>query len=142
MPTHKTHMFLSYLAVAIFTAVLLTFTIYLIWAQGHNKWPFYKKSGTEIPKMQKSNTFYESRESSKEVNKESRISATAGIIIFFIFLIFIGIIIYFTMRANIERYKIAGDALRHGHAGVAAAALAPEIGAGIGNVLGSNTRYY
>jgi hypothetical protein len=138
MPSHKTNIILFYLAVTIFASLLLTFTIYLIWAQGHNSWPFYKKPTppSKNPKLEKASFSY-------DVSSSSNSSiGIAPILIFLIFFIFVGVMIYFIVKANMERYKIAGQALKHGHEGVAVAALAPEIGEGIGNAIGRNNRYY
>ncbi len=133
MPSHKTNIILFYLAITIFASLLLTFTIYIIWAQGHNKWPFYKKPAKDNLKIQKTSFSYETSSSNIGI---------ASIFIFVIFFIFVGLMIYFIVRANMERYKIAGQALKHGQGGVAAAALAPEIGEGISNAFGRNARYY
>lgn len=132
MINQKTNMILFYLSITFLASLLLTFTIYLSWSQDHNKWPFYKKS--ENQKSKKISFSY-------DINNNNNISIT-HILIFMIFFIFIGFIIYFIFKANIERYKIVGEAIKHGQVGIATAALAPEITDGISNVFGINNRYY
>ena len=46
-----------------------------------------------------------------------------------------GLIAFLATRQTFARYSLAESALKSGHAGVAAAALAPEIGSGIHDLL-------
>jgi len=63
-----------------------------------------------------------------------------GVILIFVLVIVLTIVmVYFSIKLSMKRYEIAGDAIKHGHTGVAAAALAPEIGEGIGDVIGGIT---
>ena len=45
------------------------------------------------------------------------------------------VMIYFNIKLSIKRYEIAENAIKHGHTGVATAALAPEIGEGISDAI-------
>jgi len=60
-----------------------------------------------------------------------------NIIVLIVFILFFGLFfvaIYFGMKAQTQRYNLASEAIKKGNKNLAMAALAPEIGAGIGNV--------
>jgi hypothetical protein len=66
-------------------------------------------------------------------------ASTGQVILFGLFIIvFLAVIIigaYMSFKLSIMRYDIAAQAINKGQDGIAAGALAPEIGEGIGNII-------
>ena len=72
---------------------------------------------------------------SKSTNNTDSSGSMFGIFIFVIFIIFFVGIVFISFKMTMARYKIAGDAIKQGNTGVAAAIMAPEIGQGISSGL-------
>jgi hypothetical protein len=122
--------YLNYIIIAVLISLLLTLNIYFIWAQNNNKWPFHK---SDNPK----DRFLKNRYLRDMSYSDSSGSMSFGVImVFILFFICIIVLMYFATKASIARYQFAGEAIKHGNNAVAAAALAPEIGQGVGAVLG------
>ena len=123
--------YLNYIIIALIISLLLTLNIYFIWAQNNNKWPFHNSD--DKSKLNK-NRYLRNMYSSDSSNSGP---ITFGIVVIFIlFFAFIIVLMYFASKASIARYQFAGEAIKHGNNTVAAAALAPEIGEGVGAALG------
>lgn len=109
-------------------SMLFAILVYITYAAVKKKCPFkpkYKKSKLTSAEMD-----------------DNQSTTIGGIGVAIIFILIIGLMIvaiYFSIKLSIKRYELAGDALKQGHTGVAAAALAPEIGEGIGDVIGGIT---
>lgn len=116
-----------YFVLAFFLALVISLAIYLNYAGTHGKWPFIVN--TKIISSLKS------RDTSNK-NYSTELPVWAGLSIFIIFIILFIVIIYFSIKTSMARYKLAGEALKSGNKGLAVAALAPEIGEGIGAGLG------
>ena len=97
---------------------------YLFHAQSKKKWPFSVKKDDRAAAL-------------KTSEEDGKLSSAAVIFIVIAVLLVIGVSVYLT----ILRYKIVGSALEHNQGGVAAAALAPEIGAGVGSIFHGNRGY-
>ena len=126
----------NYIIIAILLALLFTFIIYLIYASAHSLWPFKN--------TQKNNVKYSSkfRDINTSQNGDNNIPTGVMVLLPILFFGLFIFIIYLVMRANVARYELASQAIKSGQGGVAAAALAPEIGEGIGGLInGFNTRY-
>lgn len=112
--------------------MLFVMLIYMTYAAVYKKCPFKPKPKNKPSKL-----------TSLEYNDDQ--SPSIGVVLIFILVIGLMIVmIYFSIKLSLKRYEIAGDAIKQGHTGVAAAALAPEIGEGIGDVIGGitgNNRY-
>jgi hypothetical protein len=113
--------YLNYIIIAVLISLLLTLNIYFIWAQNNNKWPFHKDDKGD------KNRFMKNKYLRDISSGDSSGSMSFGVII---------VLMYFATKASIARYQFAGEAMKHGNNAVAAAALAPEIGQGVGAVLG------
>ena len=116
--------------------MLLASLIYMIYAAIKKKCPFKPK------RKQSSKLTSAEILTSADMDGNQSFSTAGGIGVAIIFILVIGLIIvaiYFSIKLSMKRYELAGDALKHGHAGVAAAALAPEIGTGIGDAIGGIT---
>ena len=103
-------------------------------------WPFTRKKPEKPEKPEKDVTKQSqmsSYESSSSSQSSTPVSPFIGISLFILFMVFIIFIMFISFKTSMARYKIAGDAVKQGNSGVAAAALAPEIGQGIGIGLGS-----
>ena len=90
-------------------------------------WPFHKKKPESKSKT--------NRGLSKTTNNTDSSGAMFGIFIFVIFIIFFICIVFISFKMTMARYKIAGEAIKQGNTGVAAAIMAPEIGQGINTTL-------
>jgi hypothetical protein len=123
--------YLNYIIIAVLISLLLTLNIYFIWAQNNNKWPFHKDDKGD------KNRFMKNKYLRDISSGDSSGSMSFGVImVFILFFICIIVLMYFATKASIARYQFAGEAMKHGNNAVAAAALAPEIGQGVGAVLG------
>ena len=101
--------------------VLLGVSMYFVIAYNNKKWPFSKKKSSGPGQM-----------SAQEPDNMQPLPSWVGVIIIIFALVVVGAGIYVTVL----RYQLAGKALSKGQGGVAVAALAPEIGSGIGNIFG------
>jgi hypothetical protein len=100
---------------------------YITYAAVYKKCPFKPKPKDNPSKL-------------TSVEYDDSQSPSIGVILIFVLVIGLMIVmIYFSIKLSMKRYEIAGDAIKHGHTGVAAAALAPEIGEGIGDAIGGIT---
>ena len=84
-------------------------------------WSFRKKEETKTKSQL-----------SKSTNNTDSSGSMFGIFIFIIF--FVGIA-FISFKMTMARYKIAGEAIKQGNTGIAAAIMAPEIGQGISSGL-------
>jgi amino acid transporter len=131
-------------------ALLFTFIIYLIFASAYSLWPFQKAAAVRMLKEERAR-----REMKGYRGNENSVTPTpstgtvdvslppvATVIIFILFFGFFIVVAYFGIQSTMARYKLAEDAIDKGQGGVAAAALAPEIGEGIGtgisDIFGTN----
>jgi hypothetical protein len=130
-------------------ALLFTFIIYLIFAAAYSIWPFQKAATIRMLKEEKARRElmgYKDTGNSvtpaSNSNTDVSLSPVATVIIFILFFGFFAVVAYFSIQATMARYKLADDAISAGQGGVAAAALAPEIGEGIGtgisDIIGTN----
>ncbi len=120
----------NYIIIAVLISLLLTLNIYFIWAQNNNKWPFHKADKPDSSKLNKNRYL-------RDISSNSSGSMSFGVImVFILFFVCIIVLMYFATKASIARYQFAGEAIKHGNNTVAAAALAPEIGEGVGAALG------
>lgn len=123
---------INYIIIAFIISLLLTLNIYFIWAQGNNKWPFHKSEQDSKNRMLKNRYL-------RDINASADSSSSMSfgvVVVFILFFVCIIVLMYFATKASIARYQFAGEAMKHGNNAVAAAALAPEIGQGVGAVLG------
>lgn len=119
------------------TLMLLLVLSYLAWARfsHHRRWPF--KSDDTHDKKQHDITQHSQPEDKRPATK---FMDGAGVVIITVLVIGLFIVlIYYSIKLDMKRYQIAGDAIQKGNTGVAVAALAPEIGTGIGDVFGGIT---
>ena len=113
--------------IAVLLSLLFTFIIYLIYASAHSKWPFQKKTNY--------NSKYTKIVRDSSISNGGQMSPILGVLLCILFFGFFIFIMYLAMKANVARYSLASQALKSGQGGVAAAALAPEIGQGLGDLL-------
>lgn len=114
----------------VFIAIYVVFVVYIAYAYKSKKWPFQSK---EQPKSN-------STLSETVVQMESTSTENSGIgilvlIIFIAVFALSAIAAYFSVKMSMKRYGVAESALKQGNTGVAVAALSPEIGEGIGDVM-------
>jgi hypothetical protein len=126
-----------YITIAILLALLFSTIIYLIYASAHSLWPF--KNTQKITNTKYSSRF---RDINTSQNGNSNVPTGVMVILVILFFAFFIFIIYLAMRANVARYQLASQAIKSGQGGVAAAALAPEIGEGIGDLFGGLRNRY
>jgi len=132
------HLILFY---SVFGILMLSFVVYLIYAKMSKpqKWPWYRTR--EVNKTKDNRGVMRSVSVSEE---SSGGQATTGVFAGIIFIVIISLFVvmaYFSIKLSMKRYEIAGDAIKKGNTNVAAAALAPEIGQGIGGVIGGFKGY-
>jgi hypothetical protein len=87
------------------------------------KWPFVTKRvvpGTTGMFMMVNDT-----------STPSQLSKIAGIVLFVIIVSVLLTLVYWGMLMTFKRYELAADAIKQGKPGIAALALAPEVGAGV-----------
>lgn len=131
-----------YIVIAILFALLFTFIVYLIYASAYSLWPFKnKKSNINTTTTSKYSSRLRGINNTPGVD-DNKFSTGIGIILMMLFFGFFIFIIYLVTRANIARYQLASQAIKSGQGGVAAAALAPEIGEGIGDLFGGFRNRY
>lgn len=112
---------LTFLATGVYTTIA--------WFSKPKLWPFKKHNKDK----QRSLSY---RDADGDDYKPSTGSNVVVVLIGIILFIFFVVAMYFGIKMTMMRYKIAGDAIKQGNTGVAAAALAPEIGEGIGAAAG------
>jgi hypothetical protein len=69
------------------------------------------------------------------------VQTMGGIAFALVFILIIAFVIV-GVYLSLKRYEIASQALKRGDTSIAAAALAPEIGQGIGNIFGTSSHRY
>lgn len=112
--------------------LILFFTIYIVYAKVSKppKWPWHKTTEV-VTKKSRSGKM----RSITTTESSSGGTVIGGIGVMLLIILFIGlfvVMIYFSIKMTMERYKIAGQAIKQGNTGVAAMVLAPEIGEGVG----------
>jgi Na+-transporting methylmalonyl-CoA/oxaloacetate decarboxylase gamma subunit len=122
------------------TLLVLLLLAYLLWARFSHprRWPW----SHEKEKTKTKDTLYmrqdddDDEEGGHAVVHHNRFMENFGsaILIALVVGLFI-VLIYYAIKLDMKRYEIAGDAINKGNTGVAVAALAPEIGSGIGDAL-------
>jgi flagellar biosynthesis protein FlhB len=90
-------------------------------------WPFNKKK--IVLKNTKKNSLNDEVTTTTTTNTTNSV---VGIILFIILMVIFAIIGYVSFKTSMARYQLADSAIKSGNGGVATAALAPEIGEGIG----------
>ena len=121
-----------YITISIFLALLLTLIFYLIYASAYSTWPFQNARKNDDKKDVKGQMDVKTDDEVKNMSTGEKIFM---VIIFILFFGFFLVLAYFSIKASMYRYELASDAMKKGKTGIAAAALAPEIGEGIGDVI-------
>lgn len=121
-----------YITISIFLALLLTIIFYLIYASAYSKWPFQNARQDDKKDVKGQMDIQTDSNTTHNMSTGEKIFV---IILFILFFGFFIVITYFSIKASISRYELASDAIKKGKTGIAAAALAPEIGEGIGDVI-------
>lgn len=127
-----------YITISIFLALLLTIIFYLIYASAYLKWPFQNARQDDKKDVKGQMDIQTDSDSTKNMSTGEKVFMVIMFIIFFGFFI---VLAYFSIKSSMYRYELASDAMKKGKTGIAAAALAPEIGEGIGDVIYGNRRY-
>jgi hypothetical protein len=120
----------------VFGILMLFFVVYLVYARMSKpkKWPWYRTR--EVNRTKDNRGVMRSVSVSGESSGgEVTMSVFTGIFIILIISLFM-VMAYFSIKLTMKRYEIAGDAIKQGNTGAAAAVLAPEIGEGIGGLIG------
>jgi len=69
------------------------------------------------------------------VPDDSKKATGASVAIMVVILLFFLVLFVVVIWSNFKRYQIASDAIQKGNASLAMAALSPEIGEGVGNLV-------
>ncbi len=119
------------LFITILFIFLISFVIYLSYAglTTPQKWPFVKKKIVTQVKTSKGLSAVITTEPDQPMGVAGKVFGAIFAIVFLALLI---VIVYSSVRLSLRRYEIAGTAIKEGNTGIAAAALAPEIGQGVG----------
>lgn len=134
--------------ITLFLTLIVVFCVafgaYLIYAFSAKpkKWPFLKSKKVETEKTPSGAMMTVTRSHSASPASVGGSILVVVIVIIFVALFIVGF--YFSIKLTMKRYEIAGEAARQGNTGVALAAMAPELGQGIGSILGGitgNTHY-
>lgn len=96
------------------------------------KWPFKKDDD-------KKKSDDKAQHAMQSFSDSGSTGTLGGVVAVIIVILFIGLFIfamYWGIKMSMMRYQIAGDAIKKGNTGLALGALAPEIGEGVGYVVG------
>jgi uncharacterized protein YpmB len=118
----------------IMMACYVLLAIYLIYAHSSEpkKWPFHTKEKVNQVDHESGDGSVFTVVHSKPLSNGDTIGSVFIIIFLIIFFALFIVGMYWSLKTSMKRYDIADDAIKKGHAGVAVAALSPEIGEGIG----------
>lgn len=116
--------------------VLLVFSGgFLAYRKSKNAWPF------NPPKMHGlySGLYGDAVNPPNSPNQQPTKLTPGGMVFIVIIMILVLALVIASIYTTVFRYKIAGEAIHSGNTGVAVAALSPEIGQGVGSILGDIT---
>lgn len=124
------------LFLTVFITLVIFFAIYLVVGKmsKHPMWPWHETK--EVVTTKSSSGMLRSISTYESSSSKSVLGSIGIVLIVILFIALFIVLVFFSIKLSMKRYEIANQAIKEGNTGLAVSALAPEIGEGIGSVLG------